>query len=97
MKYLIILLTLIIILSCSQHTSDITNLDSCLEINFEGEKIIDPENPQEYVYRQTITWENKNSDVIYAYRIFTTNDELPQDLEIDENGEVLFDDEDDTD
>ena len=88
---IIAVLIFLFIFGCSKNnpTSYNGGTDNLLEISFTDEKIINENNTQEYTYTQGVTWEALIEDEpLFAYRVTTSNGELPVGIETDSNGWV---------
>lgn len=89
--FTITILVIMLILGCSKNNPTSCNGDTgnLIEISFSDEKVINENNTQEYTYTQGITWEALIDDEpLFAYRITTSNGDLPESIVTDPNGWV---------
>ncbi|MCK4654333.1 MAG: hypothetical protein KAU01_07805 [Candidatus Cloacimonetes bacterium] len=84
-------LVILLILGCSKNhpASYNGNTNDLITISFTDEKVINENNMQEYTYTQGITWKALIEDEpLFAYRITTSDGELPEGFSIDPDGWV---------
>ncbi|MDP8200807.1 MAG: hypothetical protein P9M11_01545 [Candidatus Tenebribacter burtonii] len=84
-----------LIFGCSKNnpTSCDGDIESLIEISFTDDKVMNENNSLEYTYTQGITWEALIEDEpLYAYRITTSNGELPASILTDTDGWVYQND-----
>ena len=87
----IALFIILLISGCSKNhpISYNGNTNDLITISFTDEKFINENNSQEYTYTQGITWEALIEDEpLFAYRITTSDGELPENILTDSNGWV---------
>jgi len=85
----------LIIFGCSKNnpTSYNEDTDYLIEISLTDEKIINENNSLEYTYTQGVAWEALIEDEpLYAYRIITSNGELPESILTDTDGWIYQND-----
>jgi len=90
-SFTITFLLILFISGCSKNhpTSCNGDTDNLIVISFTYEKVINENNSQEYTYTQGITWKALIEDEpLFAYRITTTDGELPANILTDSNGWV---------
>ncbi|MDO9576876.1 MAG: hypothetical protein Q7J16_03245 [Candidatus Cloacimonadales bacterium] len=89
-NYLSLFIIVLLFAACTQRHPTQTNnpAENFFVSAFEGEKT-EIENSNEYTYKQTVSWDLlKEGEPLFAYRITTTNEELPEEIFTDENGWV---------
>ncbi len=89
--FTITFIVILFISGCSKNhpTSCNVDTDNLIEISFTDEKVINENNTQEYTYIQGITWKALiKEEPLFAYRITTSNGELPASIVTDSNGWV---------
>ena len=86
---------ILIIFSGCTHKSPLENennneANALIITSFTAEKSNNDDNPQEFTYKQKVTWQApQEEDIYFAYRINTSDSELPEDIVTNDAGWIL--------